>query len=133
MQTGAFYRCVGLMKLKTVSRGVLGGLFVAAGANHFLHKSFYLEIMPPYIPAPSLMVEISGAAEVGLGAWMLTGRGTRAAAWGLIALLVAVFPANVYMALHPEQFARFRPAVLWARLPFQAVFIAWAWWHTRRD
>ena len=121
------------MKLKTVSRGVLGGLFVAAGANHFLHRAFYIEIMPPYIPAPRLMVEISGAAEVGLGAVLSSGRFTRVAAWGLIALLVAVFPANVHMALHPEQFSGFRPAVLWARLPFQAVFIAWAWWHTRRD
>ncbi len=121
------------MKLKTVSRGVLGGLFVAAGANHFLHGAFYIGIMPPYIPAPRLMVETSGAAEVGLGVVMLTGRLTRIAAWGLIALLAAVFPANVHMALHPEQFSRFRPAVLWARLPFQAVFIVWAWWHTRRD
>ena len=121
------------MRLKTISRGVLGGLFVAAGANHFLNEPFYTRIMPPYIPAPRLMVEVSGACEVGLGALLLSGRFTRAAGWGLLALLVAVFPANLHMALHPEQFPRYRPAVLWARLPFQAAFIAWAWWHTRRD
>ncbi len=121
------------MRLKTISRYVLGALFVAAGANHFLNKPFYVKIMPPYIPAPQLMVEISGAVETGLGALLLWDRFARAAAWGLIALLVAVFPANLHMALHPEQFPRFRPGVLWARLPFQAVFIAWAWWHARPD
>lgn len=121
------------MQLKTLSRWLLGGLFVAAGANHFLNEPLYVKIMPPYIPAPRLMVEVSGVAEAGLGAVMLSGRFTRTAAWGLIALLVAVFPANVHMALHPGQFRRFPPALLWGRLPFQAVFIAWAWWHTRRD
>ena len=112
---------------------MLGALFVAAGANHFLNKPFYVKIMPPYIPAPQEMVEISGAAEMGLGALLLWGRFTWAAAWGLIALLAAVFPANLHMALHPEQFARFRPAVLWARLPFQAVLMAWVYWHARPD
>ena len=121
------------MRLKVISRCLLGGLFVAAGANHFLNESFYTKIVPPYIPAPRLMVEVSGAAEAGLGAVLLSGRLTRLAAWGLIALLLAVFPANVHMALHPGQFGRFPPAALWGRLPFQAVFIAWAWWHTRRD
>lgn len=108
-------------------------MFVAAGANHFLNKPLYVGIMPPYIPAPRLMVEVSGVAEAGLGVAMLSGRLTRAAGWGLIALLVAVFPANLHMALHPERFARFPPALLWARLPFQAVLIAWAYWHARRD
>ena len=121
------------MRLKTISRYVLGALFIAAGANHFVNEPFYTKIVPPYIPAPRLMVEISGAAETGLGALLLWKRCTRLAAWGLIVLLVAVFPANLHMALHPEQFSRFRPAVLWARLPFQAVFIAWAYWHARPD
>lgn len=121
------------MRLKTVSRCVLGGLFVAAGANHFFNKPFYVQIMPPSIPAPRLMVELSGAAEMGLGALMLSGRLTRTAGWGLIALLVAVFPANVYMARHPERFPNIPLALLGWRLPFQAVLMAWPYWHTRRD
>ena len=119
--------------LKTLSRFLLGGLFIAAGANHFLNKPLYVRIMPPYIPAPRLMVELSGVCESALGAALLWEPSRRPAAWGLIALLVAVFPANVHMARHPEQFPEFRPAVLWGRLPFQALLIAWAYWHTRPD
>ena len=119
--------------LKTISRVTLGVLFVAAGVNHFLNETLYVRIMPPYIPHPQLMVEVSGVCEAGLGAALLWTPLRRWAAWGLIALLVAVFPANVHMALHPEQFPNFRPALLWGRLPFQAVFIAWAYWHTRPD
>ena len=119
--------------LKTLSRFALGALFVAAGINHFLNKPFYVHIMPPYIPWPQFMVEASGVCESGLGAALLWKPLRRWAAWGLIALLVAVFPANVHMARHPEQFPEFRPALLWGRLPFQALFIAWAYWHTRPD
>ena len=119
--------------LKTISRYTLGVLFIAAGANHFLNEPFYVRIMPPSIPAPRLMVELSGVCESGLGAALLWRPLRRWAAWGLIALLVAVFPANVHMARHPEQFPEFRPALLWGRLPFQAVLIAWAYWHTRPD
>ena len=119
--------------LKTISRCLFGGLFIAAGANHFLNKPFYVRIMPPYIPSPQFMVELSGACESALGAALLWEPSRRWAAWGLVALLVAVFPANWHMARHPEQFPEFRPAVLWGRLPFQAVFIAWASWHTRPD
>ncbi len=117
--------------LKRISAYVLGSLFVAAGANHFLKKSFYVRIMPPYIPLPRLMVEASGVCEMGLGAAILWPRFRRRAAWGLIALLAAVFPANVHMALHPEQFPEFKPALLWGRLPLQGVLVAWAYWHTR--
>lgn len=117
--------------LKFISKCLLGGLFIAAGANHFLNGPLYERIVPPYIPQPRLMVGLSGVCEVGLGVALLWPRYTRAAAWGLIALLVAVFPANIHMALHPELFPRFKPALLWGRLPFQAVFIAWTYWHTR--
>ncbi len=119
--------------LKRLSTYVLGGLFIAAGANHFLHKALYVQIMPPSIPWPQFMVELSGVCESGLGAALLWRPLRRPAAWGLIALLVAVFPANLHMAWHPERFPEFKPALLWGRLPFQAVFIAWAYWHTRPD
>ena len=119
--------------LKRISRYTLGALFVLAGVNHFLNRSFYVRIMPPYIPWPRLMVELSGACEIGLGVTLLWPRFRRWAAWGLIALLAAVFPANVHMARHPDQFPQFKPALMWARLPLQAVLILWAYWHTRPE
>ena len=119
--------------LKKISCFLLGALFIAAGANHFLNKPFYMRIMPPSVPWPQFMVALSGACESGLGAALLWPPLRRPAAWGLIALLLAVFPANVHMARHAEEFPEFRPALLWWRLPFQGLFIAWAYWHTRPD
>ena len=110
---------------------VLGLLFVAAGLNHFLSGAFYLRMMPPYLPAPRALVWLSGVAEVALGILFLIPRLTRISAWGLITLLIAVFPANVQMALNPELFPEFSPALLWLRLPLQAVLIVWAHWFTR--
>lgn len=118
--------------LKTLSRYLLGVFFIAAGVNHFWHTPFYVAIMPPYLPSPLALVYISGAAEMALGALMLFEAWQVAAGWGLIALCLAVFPANVHMALHPELFPQFTPAGLWLRLPLQAVLIAWAYWYTRR-
>ena len=100
--------------------------FVAAGTMHFLKPEPYLRIMPPYLPSPHLLVAISGVAEVAGGIGLLVPRLRRAAGWGLIALLVAVFPANIYMLQHPELF-HLAPWILWARLPFQGVFMAWIW------
>ena len=109
---------------------VLGMVFVLAGSAHFLFPAPYVKIMPPALPAPLLLVYVSGACEVGLGALMFT-RYAPWAAWGVIALLVVVFPANVHMALHPELTPKIPAAALWARLPFQWVFIAWAYWFTK--
>jgi uncharacterized membrane protein len=121
------------MRAKTISRYVFGALFVAAGVNHFLHSGVYVKIMPPYLPKPELLVAVSGACEMAGGALMMPRRTAPLAAWGLIALLLAVFPANIHMAVHAERFPQFRPALLWARLPFQFAFIAWAYWHTRPE
>jgi uncharacterized membrane protein len=117
--------------LKLAMKWLLGALFVAAGVNHFVNPHFYLRIMPPYLPWHRELVLASGAFEVLGGVGLLIPRLQAAAAWGLVALLVAVFPANVHMALHPGDYPRFPPALLWARLPLQAVFIAWAYWYTR--
>jgi uncharacterized membrane protein len=76
---------------------------------------------------------VSGAVEIVLGVLLLVPRHTVTAAWGLILLLIAVFPANVQMALHPETFPEFGPAALWLRLPLQGVLIAWAWWVTKTN
>ena len=120
-----------MQKLKTPARYLLGAFFIAAGINHFWHTPFYVAMMPPYLPAPLALVYLSGLAEIALGALLLFKRWQVIAGWGLIALSVAVFPANVHMALNPELFSQFSPTGLWLRLPLQAVVIAWAYWTTR--
>ena len=120
-----------MQKLKILSRYLLSLFFIAAGINHFWHTHFYFAMMPPYLPAPLALVYFSGVAEIALGALLLFKRWQVITGWGLIALSVAVFPANVHMALHPELFTQFSPAGLWLRLPLQAVVIAWAYWYTR--
>lgn len=119
-------------QIKTLLRCLLGLLFIAAGINHFWHTAFYVTIMPPWLPLHLELVYLSGAAEIALGGLLLFSRWQSLAGWGLIALCLAVFPANVHMALHPVMFPQFSPQGLWLRLPFQAVAIAWAWWYTRR-
>jgi uncharacterized membrane protein len=118
-------------RFKRVLRWLLGILFVLAGANHVVHADFYMKIMPPYLPWHRELVALSGVAEIMLGALVLLPRCQVLAAWGLIALLIAVFPANLHMALHTELYPEFSPVILWARLPLQGVLIAWAYWYTR--
>ena len=113
---------------RAVSRWLLGGLVVAAGVNHFVNPDFYVRIMPPYLPWHPELVFLSGVFEVVLGVLVFVPRTRRAAGWGLIALFVAVFPANVHMAMNPGQFPEYPPAALYGRLPFQAVFVLWAYW-----
>ena len=120
-----------MRRLKTALKIVFAVFFVGAGINHFRTTGFYLRMMPPYIPLHLASVYVSGFAEIAFGVLLLIPRSSVAAAWGLIALLVAVFPANLQMALHPDTFPEFQPAALWIRLPFQPLMIAWAFWYTR--
>ena len=102
--------------------------FIGAGINHFIMPRFYRRIVPPGFGDPATMVALSGVAEIAGGAGLLIPRWRRLAGWGLIALLIAVFPANVYMAVSPGRGGTHLPRwVLWGRLPFQAVFMAWVW------
>ena len=117
--------------LKIILKYLLCVFFVLAGLNHFINPAFYLKMMPPYLPWHLFLVYLSGFFEVALGVLLLVPALTRVAAWGLIALLVAVFPANVQMAINPQLYPDIHPLALWLRLPLQAVFIAWAYWHTR--
>lgn len=112
---------------------VLGAAFVLAGANHFLHTDFYVSIMPGYLPWHRALVYLSGVAEILIGAMLFSPRLRRFGAWSAIALMIAVFPANLQMALHTELYPQFSALALWLRLPFQGVLIAWAWWLTRPD
>jgi uncharacterized membrane protein len=105
---------------------LLAILFVGAGLLHFWHPETYLRIMPPTLPAPRLLVLLSGVAEVVGGLGLLWPTTQRAAGWGLLALLLAVFPANIYMLQIHEQLHI--PAwVAWARLPLQPLLMWWVW------
>ena len=118
-------------QLKTASLIAMALLYIAAGRAHFTSTDFYLKIMPPYLPWHLELVYLSGAIEIALGVGLLIPATRVAAAWGVIALLIAVFPANVYHLTSGGAGTGFPRWALWARLPFQAVLIAWAYWHTR--
>ena len=126
-------------RLRLVFRWLAALFFVVAGANHFRQPEIYLGMMPPALPWPEALNYISGAAEIlgGLGLLLVCTR--RLAAWGLLALLVAVFPANLHVALQGKMPGLdVSPLTLWLRLPFQFVFMAWVRWvglksETRSD
>jgi len=106
---------------------LLGLVFVLAGLNHFRSPRTYEAIMPPELPAHTELVLASGVAEIAGGLAVLHPRTRRAGGLWLIVTLVAVFPANLHMAVRADQYAKIPEALLWARLPLQAAFIGWAW------
>lgn len=119
--------------LKIILKYLLCVFFVLAGLNHFINPAFYLKIMPPYLPWQLGLVYLSGFFEIALGVMILIPALTHLAAWGLIALLIAVFPANIHMAINPVLYPDINPIALWLRLPLQAVLIAWVYWYTRPE
>ncbi len=119
--------------LKLITKIIFGVLFVVAGANHYIDSKFYESIVPPYLPWPYAVVVISGIAEIVLGVGLLIPKFSPYSAWGLILLLIAVSPANIHMATHPELYPTIAPVFLWLRLPLQAVLVLWAYWYTRTD
>jgi uncharacterized membrane protein len=116
---------------RLVARSAFAALFLISGVGHFVTTGFYLRIMPPYLPFHRALVLVSGAIEIALGVLLLVPRFSRAAAWGLIALLIAVFPANIYVYQNQELIPG-PPLVHLLRLPLQAVLIVWAYAYTRR-
>lgn len=116
---------------------VMGPLYVVAGVLHFVVPELYVQIVPPVFPARLALVYLSGIAEIAVGVGLVLPRTRRYAAWATVALLVAIFPANIYMATHgvvieglsgggnPSELVR------WGRLPLQGVLILWAAWYTR--
>lgn len=104
-------------------------VFVAAGTMHFIAPAYYRTVMPPYLPAPGVLVAVSGAAEILGGLGLLVPRLRRTAGVWLIAVLIAVFPANVEMLqlLRARGVSPLAELLLWLRLPFQGVLVWWAW------
>jgi uncharacterized membrane protein len=109
------------------ARLLFGPFFILAGIMHFVIPRSYAAIVPPQLPAPRAIVYASGVAEIAGGAGVLHPRTRRAASAWSVATLLAVFPANVHMALHPDRYRVPGGRVaLWLRLPVQAIFVAWA-------
>jgi uncharacterized membrane protein len=109
---------------------LMAAFYVFAGVMHFVSERFYLRMMPPYVPNHRFWVLFTGVLEAGLGLALLFSEARVWAAWGIIGLLVLVFPANIHMAFHAEKFRKASPVFLWLRLPLQFLLIWWAYQFT---
>ena len=116
--------------IKAASKYLLAIFMITAGIMHFANPAFFLKIMPPYLPLHKELVLLSGVFELVLGVLLLLPKTSRIAAWGIVALLIAVFPANLYLYQHQDILPA-SPVIHLLRLPLQGVFILWAYWHTR--
>ena len=116
--------------IKLVFMVLMAGFYVLGGVNHFRDPAFYLNIMPPYIPAHGAAVALSGVAEVLLGALLLWRRSRQLAAWGIIAMLIAFLPVHLHMLMHSSLYPEVPVLFLWLRFPMQAVLVLWAYWYT---
>ena len=105
--------------------------FVNIGIDHFVNPEFYLTIMPPMMPLHLEAVYISGFFEILGGLGLLISRFRKISGWGLLALLIAVYPANIYMAITPEAFPDIPIYALYLRLALQFLFFLWAYSLTR--
>jgi uncharacterized membrane protein len=121
-------------RIKEILRVIHAVAIIVVGITHFIVPEQYARIVPPQLPYPFELVYISGFFEILGGIGLVTPFVSVAAAWGLIALYIAVFPANINMAVNsiPLDGIPHIPWLYWARLPFQAVLIAWAYWYTRK-
>ena len=119
-----------MFTIKTIGLYLAVLLFVVAGISHFTQERFFIKSMPHYIPYHKTMVLISGVAEIVLGLGLLFPSIRVYAAWGLIALLITVFPANIYMATSGK-FQKIPSILLWLRLPLQFVLIWWMYQYTK--
>ena len=131
-----FRQIVGMLNLphswvKTVLLLGLSAFFINIGVDHFVNPEFYLAIMPDYLPLHLEAVYISGFFEILGGVSVLVPRLRSAAGWGLVVLLIAVFPANIHMAINTDLFPDISPTLLYIRLVFQFIFIYWAYAVTR--
>jgi uncharacterized membrane protein len=117
--------------LRHMSLAVVFGWFFLGGTAHFTNSAFFVNIMPPYIPFPLAAVYVSGALEIAFALGILFPPTRRRSGNLLMALTVAVTPANIHMWLHPELFPEVSPTLLSVRLLVQALLLALIWWSTR--
>ena len=118
---------------KKITIYFMGLAYVYVGIRHFIDPDFFLAIMPDYLPYHLEAVYISGICEIALGAMLFFKKFRWIAGWGLILLLIAVFPANIYLAQNEsaQQAIQISETAALIRLPFQALFIGLAYWHTK--
>ena len=119
------------MSIKLVTIYLMSLFYTSIGIKHFINAEWFMQIMPPYLPYHKALIYLSGAFEIILGLMLLLKKTRFFAAWGLIVLLIAVFPANIYLAQTNGAAINISPVLAWGRLPFQAVFIALAFWHSK--
>ena len=113
------------------SQQITAAAFTLAGILHFIATPTYARIMPQYLSHPALLVQLSGAAEIAGGLGLLFKQTRKPAAWGLIALLIAVLPANIQMAVDHTQWPTVPAWALWLRVPMQFPMVWWVWRFTQ--
>ena len=126
-----YVEALDLKILKKLSLIFMAIIYIFAGVMHFIKPEMYMKIMPPFIPFHMFMVYFSGVAEIALGIGLLIPRYSRLAAWGVIALLIAIYPANIYDYMNGGVGTGLTGNAGIFRLFMQFVLIAWAYWHTR--
>ena len=109
----------------------MSSFYILVGIDHFLRPGWYAQIVPPVLPYKFELVYISGIFEILFGGLLLIPSMRYFAGWGLILLLIAVYPANIYLALTNGAAMGTTPLIAWGRLPFQFVFIGLAYWHSK--
>ena len=109
---------------------LMASLYILAGFNHFRSPRVYLKIIPPYFPNPKLLNQVSGLAEIILGITLCLPQFSKDAAWGIIVLLIAIFPANIYMYQNESASLKLPKWVRLVRLPLQLLLIYWAFLYT---
>ena len=119
------------MSFKLITIYLMSFFYILFGIKHFINVEWFMKIMPPYLPYHKSLVYLSGAFEILFGIMLLFEKTRFLGAWGLILLLIAVFPANIYLAQTNGAALNTSPAVAWGRLPLQAVFIGLAYWHSK--
>ena len=121
-----------LILVKVISVYVMGIFYIIVGIKHFQDPSWFVQIVPPILPYKYELVYISGFFEVLLGILLMIPRFQSIAAKGLMALLICVYPANIYLAQTNGVALGISPLIAWGRLPFQFVFIGLAYWHLKK-
>jgi uncharacterized membrane protein len=120
--------------MKTVKKYfvyVMGAVYILAGVNHFVHEPFYTKMLAGFLPYPLALVYISGVVEILCGLGLLIPSTRKAAAWGTVLLLLAIFPANINMAVHHEHWPDISTSALYLRLPVQLILIWLAYVYTK--
>ena len=117
--------------IKYLSLMVMGIFYISIGFSHFTSPIWYLQIVPPYLPYKLELVYISGLFEILFGGMLLFKKTRFLAGWGLILLLIAVYPANIYLAQTNGAAMNTTPLIAWGRLPVQFIFVGLAYWHSK--